>query len=197
MIVGAILLTAWASLEFTHVEEPASPGKTPNPSEFPWNVPVPKWEYALARTMIILVDYVLPVLACSAFAFGISLLCLDAGSRPGPIVVVIGALLLIAGASLIATTLWQWQVRTKPMEISLPTTPNEMDPDSPFAQDFSKWTPEKSEAYWRKVAWWDRLDRVWWRLVLYSFPPVAVLFAATGLWLLTANRRRRTAPSAL
>ena len=193
LIGSAIVVATWAFFEFAPREEPASPGKTPNPSLSPWNQPIPRSEFNLGRVIVALIDTVLPLLAASAFAAGLAMIAVDAGSHPGILRSILGPVLLIGGLSLVATTIWQWHVRTRPMEITMPTTPTEMDPDSPFAQDFSKWTPEKSDAYWKKMRRWDRLDMIWWRLVLYGFPPAGLLFAATGIWLLSARGRRSEA----
>ncbi|MBI3856431.1 MAG: hypothetical protein HY293_12155 [Planctomycetes bacterium] len=195
LAAGLILLAAWAALEFSSVEEPASPGKTPNPSQVRWDQPIPGWKYSLARGFVVFVGFVLPSAGSLACAAGLGLILLDARSRPGRLdhgmlASLMGVLLLLAGLALMGTTAWQWHVRTKPMEPADLTKPAEYDPESPFFQDFKDWTPQKSDAYWEKMRRKDRLDRLWWRIVLYVFPPVGLIFAALGIGLLTVSPRR-------
>jgi len=193
VIAGLLLLAAWAALEFIPIEEPASPGKTPNPTQSPWNKPIPGWEYTLARGLVILVDYVLPTVGSIACFSGLGLIFLEGrrgSTSRGLLASVMGGLLLLAGLSLMGTTVWQWHVRTQPIGPADPTKPAEYDPESPFFQDFSKWTPEKSDAYGEKMRRRGRLDRLWWRTVLYVFPPVGLIFAVFGVHLLAARPKR-------
>jgi hypothetical protein len=193
---GAILLAAWAVLEFMPaVEEPASPGKTPNPSKAPWSRSIPGSEYSFAHGLVILVDHVLPGAGSLALATGLGLLIFDGRRLAGPTsrrlaASILGVLVLLAGVTLIGITIWQWRVRTAPMEPAWIGGVREIDEDSPFFGDFADWTPNKSDAYWERMRRRDRLDRLWWRVVLYGFPPMGLLLAATGLWLLASAPRR-------
>jgi hypothetical protein len=194
---GALLLVAWAALEFIPVEEPASPGKTPNPSKSSWYYePLPASDYSLARALSVLIGHVLPGAGSLALAAGLGLIIFDgrrSRARTGHrlATTLFGILILLAGVSLVGTTLWQWRVRTAPMEPASPGTLREIDEDSPFFGDFADWTPEKSDAYWERMRRKDRLDRLWWRIVLYAFPPIGLLLAATGIWMIAADHRPR------
>ncbi len=188
---GAFVLLAWALLLFLslpRLEEPASPGKTPNPSLVRWDAPVPAAEYSFARLLRRAWE-LLPLAGVVAAAIGTGLLLVAArpGSAGGAGRPLIGAVFLLLGTSLVGLTAWQWRVRTAPIEPASPGRTPEFDPDSPFFQDFSKWTPEMSDAYLRKLDRRSRLDRLWWRSVLYVFAPAGVLLAAAGLRLLVTR----------
>lgn len=192
---GALLLAAWAILEFTPLgrkEEPASPGKTPNPSQSPWNKPIPPWEYSLAYGLVILIDTVLPAGGSLALGAGLSLLLAQARPRSGHSLAtaLLGSLVLVGGLSLLATTFWQWHVRTARIEPACPGSTPSVDRDSPFFGDLAEWTPEKARASLEESRRKDRLDRLWGRILLTLFPPLGLLLAATGLWLLSARSNR-------
>lgn len=191
---GAFVLLAWTLLLFFSLpalEEPASPGKTPNPSLVRWDVPVPDAEYSFARFLRISWEY-LPLVGVLAVAIGAGLLLVAArpGSAGGAARRGIGVLFLLMGVSLLGLTAWQWRVRTAPLEPFDPTHTYEIDPDSPFLQDFSNWTPHSSDAYFRKLERLDRLDLLWARSLFYVFAPAGVLLAAAGLWLLVTRAPR-------
>jgi len=196
---GAFVLLAWTLLLFLslpRLEEPASPGRTPNPSLVRWDLPVPAAEYSFARLLRRAWE-LLPLAGVLAVAIGAGLLLFAArpGSAGGAARPLLGVLFLLLGASLVGLTAWQWRVRTAPIEPPSPGRTPEFDPDSPFFQDFSKWTPEKSDAYFRKLDRMSRLDDLLWRSVLYVFAPAGTLLAAAGLWLLVTRAPQRGGPS--
>jgi hypothetical protein len=188
---GAFVLLAWTLLLFLSLptlEEPASPGKAPNPSLVRWDVPVPAAEYSFARFLQVTWEY-LPLAGVLVMAIGAGLLLVATrpGSAGGAARRGIGVLFLLFGVSLVGLTMWQWRIRTAPLEPFDPKQNYEIDPDSPFLQDFSKWTPHSSDAYFRKLDRIDRLDRLWWRSLLYVFAPAGALLSAAGLWLLVTR----------